>query len=39
MFTKSSRLFLRSSAAIGVVLSLASAAFAAEPIVIGIPAV
>ncbi len=39
MFTKSRRLFLRSSAAIGVVLSLASAAFAAEPIVIGIPAV
>lgn len=38
MFKQSRRLFLRSSAAMGVALSVASAAAALEPIVIGIPA-
>jgi len=38
MFTQSRRLFLKGSAAMGAVLSLATAAFGADPIVIGIPA-
>lgn len=38
MFTQSRRLFLRGSAAMGVVLSVALAAMAAEPIIISIPA-
>ena len=38
MFTQSRRLFLKSSAAMGAVFSLATAAFGADPIVIGIPA-
>jgi len=38
MFTQSRRLFLKGSAAMGAVLSLATAALGADPIVIGIPA-
>ena len=38
MFTQSRRLFLKGSAAMGAVFSLATAAFGADPIVIGIPA-
>ena len=38
MFKQSRRLFLKGSAAMGAVFSLATAAFGAEPIVIGIPA-
>ena len=38
MFTQSRRLFLKGCAAMGAVLSLATAAFGADPIVIGIPA-
>lgn len=38
MFKQSRRLFLKGSAAMGAVFSLATAAFGADPIVIGIPA-
>ena len=38
MFTQSRRLFLKGSAAMGAVFSLTTAAFGADPIVIGIPA-